>query len=355
MRGFDESDEGLDSNDRPMSRRRALLKAAAAGALGGPLAFSQRAWSADASAVSVAGNNSPKALKLAWSATAICTVPVPVALKKGFFQKYNLDVSFVNFAGSTDQLLEAISSGKADGGVGMALRWLKPLEQGFDVKITTGIHGGCMRLLVPQGSAITNIAALKGRAIGVSDMASPSKNFFSILLAHQGIDPVKDVDWRTYPADLLGQALKKNEVQAVADNDPAIWMVRKESDLVEISSNLVGDYKNRSCCVLAVRGDLVRHDRLSAAALTQSLLEASEWTANNTQEAAEIFASYSPKIPVSELTAMLDSHTRHHHPANADLKQELAAYTDDLKLVQVIRPTTDSQKFAEKIYANVLA
>ena len=209
MRGFDESDEGLDSNDRPMSRRRALLKAAAAGALGGPLAFSQRAWSADASAVSVAGNNSPKALKLAWSATAICTVPVPVALKKGFFQKYNLDVSFVNFAGSTDQLLEAISSGKADGGVGMALRWLKPLEQGFDVKITTGIHGGCMRLLVPQGSAITNIAALKGRAIGVSDMASPSKNFFSILLAHQGIDPVKDVDWRTYPADLLGQALKK--------------------------------------------------------------------------------------------------------------------------------------------------
>src|SRR3954471_14461453 len=69
-----------------------------------------------------------KKLKLTWNANAISTVGVPVADQKGIFAKHGLDVELINFGGSTDQLLEAISSGKADAGVGMALRWLKPLE-----------------------------------------------------------------------------------------------------------------------------------------------------------------------------------------------------------------------------------
>ena len=72
----------------------------------------------------------------------------------------------------------------------MALRWLKALEQGFDVKITAGTHGGCTR---PRGPEIAPASPrsrdLKGKTIGVSDLASPGKNFFSILLHKEGIDP----------------------------------------------------------------------------------------------------------------------------------------------------------------------
>jgi NMT1/THI5 like len=64
-------------------------------------------------------------LRLTWNASAICTVGVPVAQTKGYFEKRNLAVELINFGGSTDQLLEAIASGKADAGVGMALRWLR--------------------------------------------------------------------------------------------------------------------------------------------------------------------------------------------------------------------------------------
>ncbi len=120
-------------------------------------------------------------LRLTWNANAICTVGVPVADQLGIFKRHNLDVELINFAGSTDQLLEAISSGKADAGVGMALRWLKPLEQGFDVKITTGIHGGCLRLFAAHGSAITSVADLKGKTVGGRRHGAPDKNFFSIV------------------------------------------------------------------------------------------------------------------------------------------------------------------------------
>src|ERR1700684_1094805 len=110
-----------------------------------------------------------RTLKLTWNASAICTVGVPVAQQKGYFEKRNLDIDLINFGGSTAQLLEAIATGKADAGVGMALRWLKPLEQGFDVRITTGVHGGCMRLLASKSGGIDNLATLRGKSIAISD------------------------------------------------------------------------------------------------------------------------------------------------------------------------------------------
>src|SRR5579871_782390 len=62
-----------------------------------------------------AASDGPAAkLKLAWNATAICTSAAPVAKERGYFANRNLDVEFVNFGGSTDQLLEAIATGKAD-------------------------------------------------------------------------------------------------------------------------------------------------------------------------------------------------------------------------------------------------
>ena len=160
---------------------------------------------------------------------------------KGYFDKHNLDVELVNFGGSTDQLLEAIATGKADAGVGMALRWLKPLEQGFDVHITTAIHGGCMRLLASKASGITTLADLKGKTVGVSDMAAPDKNFFSIRLAKLGIDPNEDVEWRVYPGRLLPVALQKGEVQAFP------WAIRsagsaRPDGLTEVATNLDGEY-----------------------------------------------------------------------------------------------------------------
>src|SRR5712672_343123 len=166
----------------------------------------------------------PRQLKIAWNANAACTIAAPVAKERGIFAKHNLDVEFVNFGGSTDQLLEAIATGKADAGLGLALRWLKPLEQGFDVRITAGVHGGCIRLLGSKAAGVTSLESLRGKTIAISDQASPAKNFCSIVFAKNGIDPVRDIDWRQYPADLLALAVEKGEAQALTDNDPRTYL-----------------------------------------------------------------------------------------------------------------------------------
>lgn len=295
-----------------------------------------------------------RALKLTWNATAICTVGVPVAQEKGYFARHNLDVEMINYAGSTDQLLEAITTAKADAGIGMALRWLKPLEGGFDVKIAAGIHGGCMRLFSAGDSGITRLEQLKGKAIGVTDLAAPDRNFFSIMFHRAGIDPNKDIEWKVFPADILPIALKKGEIQGFCQGDPLGWIARERDKLFEVANNLTGDYGHRTCCVLGIRGSLIRQEKPVAAALTQALLEAQEWVAANPEGAAAIFAPYA-KAPADQLAAMLRSHTHHHNPLAADLREQIALYAEELKSVAVFKPTTDIQKYAARVTADVLA
>jgi NitT/TauT family transport system substrate-binding protein len=297
----------------------------------------------------------PRKLRLTWNASAICTAGVPVAAAKGLFAKRNLDVELINFGGSTDQLLEAIASGKADAGVGMALRWLKPLEQGFDVRITTATHGGCMRLLATKSSGIQTLADLKGKTIGVTDMAAPDKNFFSIRLAKLGFDPMADVRFRVFPGDLLPVALKKGEVDAFTLGDPLGWVIRERDDLREVATNLDGEYAHRACCVLGVRGGLIRDDKPAAAALTEAILEAQDLVHDDPDETARIFAPYSPVAKPDQLAEMLRSHTHGHHPIGSDLKREIALYIEELKGISVIKPSTNADRFSDKVYANVLS
>ena len=297
----------------------------------------------------------PRQIKLAWNANAACTVAAAVAKERGIFAKHNLDVEFFNFGGSTDQLLEAIATGKADAGLGLALRWLKPLEQGFDVRITAGVHGGCIRLLGAKAANIDNLETLRGKAIGISDQASPAKNFSSIFLAKNGIDPVRDVEWRQYPANLLALAVDKGEVQALAEIDPLPYLWLKDGKLNEIATNLSDGFADRTCCVLAIRGSLVRNELPVAAALTRSILEAADRVASDPADAAAVYSGYGGKGSVEGLTAMYRSHTHHNHPVGPTLKKQLVLYTDELKAIHVIKPSTDPAKFAERIYLDVLS
>ena len=347
---------------------RRLLLRAGAGAMAAPFGLgisASQAWAPGPGApfnpgplcspIAAVGPTTPlRPVKLAWNATAICTAAAPLAKEQGIFAKHGLDVDFVNFGGATEALLEAIATGKADAGIGMALRWLKPLEQGFDVKITAGLHGGCLRLLADKASGITDIPSLKGKTIAISDQASPAKNFFSLQLAKAGIDPDSGVDWRQYPADLLNLAVQKGEAQALADGDPRTWIWLKDECFTEVATNLSGDYADRTCCVVAVRGSLLRNDRPVAAALTRAILEGGHAVHENPAAAAKAFSGYGGKGSVEDLAAMLRNQQHGDSPVGGRLKQQLALYGDELKLLNVLKRSTDTAKFAERIYADVL-
>lgn len=104
-----------------------------------------------------------------------------------------------------------------------------------------------------------------------------------------------------------------------------------------------------------MRGSLIRNDREAASALTRTVLEAGHHVYDDPAAAAKAFSGYGGKRSIEELTAMLKSQSHGHRPVGADLKQQLELYSDELKLVRVIKRSTDTAKFPERIYAYVLS
>ncbi|MBV9828900.1 MAG: hypothetical protein JO001_25025 [Alphaproteobacteria bacterium] len=78
-------------------------------------------------------------------------------------------------------------------------------------------------------------------------------------------------------------------------------------------------------------------------------------TAHHPEVAAQAYAPYAPKISTDELAALLATHADHIHPIGDDYRHQIALYADELKAVHVLKPSTDPVKFANKVYADVIA
>ena len=317
-----------------------------------------------AGAAAVAGllpriaSSQPRKITLAWSQASFCQVPIPIAIEKGFFKQNGVEVDLLNWGGAADQLLEALATGKAEVGVGLIHRWVKPLEAGLDVKIVGSVHGGCLRFVgVNAAGVTTDVNTLRGKVIGVADLNSPAKQFFSIHLAKKGLDIEKDVQWRVYPPDLLDVAVRKGEVHAIADGDPNLFLIEKRNPGVftEIGNSAKGDYAESICCVLGAGGRFAREDPQVVASVVRALAQASDYTAENPNESARIFTRYTPKFDVDDLRVLLADLTYRHHPSGTRLRQEVEAFATDFHSAGILKKSTDPARFAKHVTLDLLS
>ena len=340
----------------PDHSRRNLLRTAGFAAAALPLgAITRRALAAPAI---VASTGSFTNITFTWNQTALCTAAVPIAVDRGIFEKHGLKVDLVNFGGATDQLLEAIGSGHSDAGIGMILRWLKPLEMGFDVKLVAGVHGGCSYLVADRNAGIKEIADLRGKRIGISDFASPDKNLYAIILQNHGLDPDNDVEWKQYPAEMMGVAVAKHDIDAYVGGDPLVYYQVKNSDgkLFRVASNATNEFADRTCCVLGIRGSLMRQNKDAAAALTRAILEASSLVFQDPDHAVEVSGRYAPRSATpTDLAEMLKSYPYGHQPIGEDFRAQVLSYAQELKRAGVLKPSTDPAKYVSRVTFDTLA
>src|SRR3954469_25801249 len=147
-----------------------------------------------------------------------CEAPIFSAVENGFFKEEGLEVELVKCEWS--KYKDVLALGGYDITHPLVMYFLKPIEQGLDVKFTAGIHRGCLRVQGPLEGGPRTITDLRGKRIGVPGMGTPPFIFTNRVLGDNGIDPAKDVTWRVFPAGELGLALQKGEVDAIADSEP---------------------------------------------------------------------------------------------------------------------------------------
>src|SRR6187401_1348822 len=100
-----------------------------------------------------------------------CEAPIFSAVEKGFFKEEGLDVSLVKC--DWKNYKDVLAMGNYDVTHHLVMYFLKPIEQGLDVKFTAGIHRGCLRVQASNKSNIYKIEDLRGKRIGVPGMGTP--------------------------------------------------------------------------------------------------------------------------------------------------------------------------------------
>ena len=216
-----------------------------------------------------------------------CEAPIFVAYQKGFFKDEGLDAELIKYDWGSYR--DVLGLGKFDVTHHLVMYLLKPIEQGMDVKLTAGIHRGCLRVQAGVNGQIRSVQDLRGKRIGVPALGTPPHIFATRVLGANSIDPNKEVTWRVFPASELGLALDKGEIDAVGTADPIGTLLLSQGKVRNVVDQATdAPYKDEYCCAVVVNGKFLAHNRGAAAAATRALLKAAKWVDANPTAAAHV-------------------------------------------------------------------
>lgn len=295
----------------------------------------------------------PAALKkvvIANYSGAVCYAPLYVAYENGFFKNEGLDAELLktDFEGTKNGL----ATGKIDAALGLFYKWVKPIEQGMDIKFTAGLHSGCIQVVAGNNSGIKSAVDLRGKRIGVDAIGSGSMNFLVVALNKAGVDWQKDVTWRAYPPDQLETALDKGEIDAISITDPfGQNVVDHNKGHMVISQALTKPFSDSYCCFVAVSGQLIKNDPQTAAAITRALMKATLWVNDHKAEAAKLEVEKKWTGGTVEGNTRLLADNRY-VPSVQGAQKDLLQGIKDLKAAGVIN-VSDPEAFADKIFVPV--
>ena len=280
-----------------------------------------------------------------------CEAPTFVAYQKGFFKDEGLDVELVQ--AGFEQLKTSLDSGKIDA-TQANFAWFKPIEQGLNIKLTAGIHTGCISLVTPGNSSVKTLADLKGKAVGVDAIGGGPQIALSAKLRELGINPTTEIEWKAYPGGQLDEAINKGEIVAYMTWDPFPAKAVTEKgyiNLFDIGKD--APFNTSYCCFVGINGNVVKNDPEKAAAITRALLKAAEWVGEHPQEAAQIEIDNGYIGGNVDLNAHLLA-SYNWEPSISQAKENIRYFITEQKAQGVLESTTNIEDLYNRVFAQVI-
>jgi NitT/TauT family transport system substrate-binding protein len=280
-----------------------------------------------------------------------CEAPIFTAVEKGYFKEEGLDVSLVKC--DWKNYKDVLALGGYDITHHLVMYFLKPIEQGLDVKFTGGIHRGCLRVQASTKGNIKTVADLRGKRIGVPGMGTPPFIFANRVLGANGIDPSKDITWIVFPAGELGLALDKGEVDAVADSEPIGSLLLAQGKVRNVADQAAdAPYKDEYCCAVLVNGKFLARNPKATAAATRALLKAAKWVEANPKAAAKLSVEAKYLASTVDMNTVAISHLSY-VPSVSGAETAVRLASAEMKVAGMLSPTTDVDALAKKAFVHL--
>ena len=226
-------------------------------------------------------------LRVGFPSLATALSPTWVAAKKGFWQKYDLDVELILLSGAV--IIPTLLSGSLDVVVGSdTSAIISNLKGGNNLRlgVTTNSLGST---LVSQRS-VDSIKQLKGKIIGIGSQGFSSLELrLSKLLLDNGIDPEKEVKFLPIGGNPSARvAALENGLVIAAMITPPYDRVAVENgmkSLAKIDAPVIAGGIN-------VRSDYLQANREKLVRFLKGYIEGIHFLINNKRETIKIFSDY---------------------------------------------------------------
>jgi NitT/TauT family transport system substrate-binding protein len=280
-----------------------------------------------------------------------CEASIFAAYEKGFFKDEGLEPELIKC--SWQNYKDTLALGGYDVTQHLVMYFLKPIEQGLDVKFTGGIHRGCLRVQAANNSNINSIAELKGKRIGVPGMGTPPFIFANRVLRDNGIDAGKDITWKVFPAGELGLAIEKGEIDAVANAEPIGSLLLAKGTVHNIADQAVDPaYADEYCCEVVVNGKWMSANPKAAAAATRALLRGAKWVQANPVAAAQLSVEKKYLASDAKLNSVAISHLNY-LPSVSKAESSVMNAAKGMQAAGMLVPTTNLDELAKRAFIHL--
>jgi NitT/TauT family transport system substrate-binding protein len=280
-----------------------------------------------------------------------CEAPIFTAIEMGFFKEEGIHAELVKCEWS--KYKDVLALGGYDITHHLIMYFLKPIEQGLDVKFTAGIHKGCLRVQAPVKGNIHKVSDLRGKIIGVPGMGTPPFIFAHRVIGAHGIDARRDIDWRVYPAGELGLAMQKGEIDACANSEPIGSLLLAQGIVRNVADQAKDPpYSDEYCCAVIANGRWLAMNQEAGAAATRAMLKAAKWVNENPRAAAHLSVEkkYLASNPELNTTAIGNLN---YLPSVLGGEEAVRSAAAEMKTAGMLGRATDVAELARKAFIHL--
>jgi len=277
-----------------------------------------------------------------------CEAPLFVAYENGYYAAEGLDVELVKCDWS--QFKDLLGLGKIQLVQQPIMSFLKPIEEGLDVKITGGVHKGCLRIQTLPTGNIKTVQDLRGKKIGVPGMGTPPFIFANRVLNRNKIDPKTEIEWRVFTSGELGLALQKGEVDAVTTSEPIGSLLMAEKNVLTVGDLGLAPYADEYCCSLMLNGKFATNNSATCAATVRAIFKGTKWVEKNPRAASKLSVEKGYLASNPELNAKAIGGLRY-MPSISGGRDAIRTAAEDMMAIGMLNAKTDIAELTKRIFA----
>ncbi len=194
------------------------------------------------------------------------------------------EIQYIRGASSAE-INEAVASGRVDFNTHFAPQWASVIDSGAPVTVLSGVHVGCFELFGKDD--IRSIADLKGKSVGVAALGSSDHLFVSVMAAHIGLDPARDIHWVTSQSPTPAELFADGKIDACLGLPPVPQELRARNiGHVVVNSAMDRPWSEYFCCMLAGHRDYVQKNPVATKLVLRAVLKGADLCAGEPELAA---------------------------------------------------------------------